>query len=109
MIFQVTSVYKRPSEDIKWHGSFPLDSELEEKKTVFTITNFYGKYEIKSENPDPLTLIVKTTWENEDAYNRYREEPCIKEYFDLVDKYFQSVGIVSEPKVKELIEGNFDL
>jgi hypothetical protein len=108
MIFQVTSVYRRPSEDIMWHGSFVINAELEEQKTIFTITNFYRKHEILNETPDSNTLIVKSRWESEEAYNTFRNEPCIAEYFNLVDQYFQTVGIVSEPKIKEIIEESFN-
>lgn len=108
MIFQVTSVYRRPNEDVKWHGMFVLDSNIEEQKNIFTITNYHGKYEILSEFPDANTLVVKTKWESEEAYNRYREEPCIQQYFALVEQYFQIVGITSDPKTKEYIEGSFN-
>lgn len=108
MIFQVTSTYRRPSKDVKWHGSFVIDAELEEQKTVFTITNFYRKHEIFNEIPEPNTLVIRSRWENEEAYNKFRNEPCVYEYFNLVDQYFQSVGITAEPKIKEFIEGSFD-
>lgn len=108
MIFQVTSVYRRPTEDVKWLGTFILNPEIQEKMAVFLITNFYGKYEILPEQPDPLTLIVKSKWESEEAYNRYRAEQCVIDYFNLVDEYFSTSGIVAEPKVKEHIEGSFE-
>lgn len=108
MIFQVTSVYHRPNTEAKWHGSFVLDETLEEEKTVFTILNFYNKFQIISESPDENTLVVRSLWENEEAYNKYRSEPCVAKYFEKVDEYFVSVGITAEPKVKEYIEGSFD-
>ncbi len=108
MIFQVTSVYRRPNAEAKWHGTFVLDETLEEEKTVFTILNFYNKHQILNERPDEFTLIVKSQWESEEAYNRFRNEPCIVQYFQKVDEYFETVGITSEPKVKEYIQGSFD-
>lgn len=107
MIFQVTSTYKRPNENVMWHGTFPLDPGIEEEVTIFLITNFYGKYEIIPEKPDPLTLIVKSRWESEEAYNRYRSEKCVDDYFKLVENYFHIFQIQSEPKIKEYIEGSF--
>lgn len=108
MKFQVTSVYKRPNPNVQWHGNFVLDAGLEEQKTVFLITNYYGKHEIFNEAPDELTLVVRSLWESEEEYNRFRNEPCIASYFGLVDQYFQSVGITAEPKVKQMVEGSFE-
>ncbi len=108
MIFQVTSVYRRPNSEAKWHGSFVLDEQLEEEKTVFTILNFYNKHQIISETPDDLTLVVRSRWENEEAYNRFRSEPCVAKYFEKVDEYFETVGITSDPKVKEYVQGSFE-
>jgi hypothetical protein len=107
MLFKVTSTYHRPSEDVKWHGSFVLDQEVEDQMAVFLVTNYLGKRKLEHEAPDINTLVVHSYWESEEAYNTYRNEPSVKAYFDLVDKYFEVVGITSDPKITSLVEGSF--
>lgn len=107
MLFKVTSTYYRPSEDVKWHGSFVLDQEIEDQMAIFMVTNYLGKTRKEHEAPDSNTLIVHSFWESEAAYEAYRNEPCVASYFDLVDKYFEVVGITSAPKIKTEVEDTF--
>jgi hypothetical protein len=104
MAYKIVSVYKRPDPSVKWHIGMAFDQDLDNQLRVFCFKQHQGRHFRSSREVDSLTLEFTQIWSSKEAYEEVRYSPLMTRHMELVQEYFDKVGIIAEPQIKEELD-----
>jgi hypothetical protein len=97
MPVKVISTYRRPNTDVLWHtivfGNGNSSEEFRKEANLIELIQRRLVIDI-----DDLTLRIEVMWKSKEHYDYFMNIGHVKDHFELVHLYNQSVGIIEEPK-----------